>query len=112
MIQSILSFLGFSRSGVKTIGAYPACSGLELLENLKRQIPGCSITLSDSTKRSEGEWHSRWTFVVRDCNVGGTGERLFESPWFGYETLNEAISALSECLECYTKTSEAQEEEQ
>jgi hypothetical protein len=84
-------------------------SMLELFENLKRQIPGCSITLSDSTKRSDGEWHARWTFVVKDCN----GRPLFLSaPWFGYETLNEAILALSECLECYTKTSTTQNRDQ
>jgi hypothetical protein len=71
-----------------------------LFENLKKQIPGCSITLSDSTKRSDGDWHARWTFVVKNCN----GERLFESPWFGYETVDEALFNMSICLTDYMKT--------
>ena len=78
----------------------------ELLEELKRQIPGCSITLRDSTKRCDGEWHARWTFSVTDCN----GRILFESaPWFGYKTVNEALFAMSGCLEHYTRIHSAKE---
>lgn len=77
----------------------------EFLEKLKKQIPGCSVTLKDSTKRSDGEWHTRWTFLVTDCN----GKPLFESFWFGYKTAGEALFAMSDCLEHYTRTRSAKE---
>jgi hypothetical protein len=78
----------------------------EFLEELKRQIPGCSITLRDSTKRSDGEWHARWTFSVTDCN----GKPLFESPWFGYKTADEAVDDMSRCLEHYMKTAQTKKD--
>jgi hypothetical protein len=78
----------------------------EFLEKLKKQIPGCSVTLKDSTKRSDGEWHARWTFLVTDCN----GKPLFESFWFGYKTAAEALDAMSGCLDYYMKTAQTKKD--
>ncbi len=70
---------------------------LNFLENLKKEIPGFSFTISDDTKRIDGDWHSRWTYSIRDSN----GKTLFESDWDGFVTLSEAISSLSKVLDYY-----------
>lgn len=72
----------------------------KIFEHLKKTHPGFSITLSDATKRFDGEWHSRWTYLVKDCN----DEKLFESDWSGYETANEALSQLLKEITAKTTT--------
>lgn len=72
----------------------------KIFERLKKIHPGFSITLSDATKRSDGEWHARWTYLVKDCN----GEKLFESDWWGYETANEALFQLLKDITAKTIT--------
>ena len=59
-------------------------------ERLKNEFPGFSITISDSTKRSDGEWHARWTYEVRNSNR----EIIFRSEWWGHETADEALFQL------------------
>lgn len=63
---------------------------VEFFESLKTQFPGFSITISDSTKRSDGEFHAKWTYEVRNCNR----EVIFRSTWWGYDTVDEAMFQL------------------
>ena len=70
---------------------------IKLLGLLKKAIPGFSVTISDSSKRIDGEWHGRWTYTVKDCN----GDRLFESDWDGFLTLGEAASCMTRDLRHY-----------
>jgi hypothetical protein len=76
---------------------------LKIFEKLKKEIPGCSITLEDSTKRSDGEWHARWTFNVKGSP---SGPILFESNWFGYRTVDEALFEISKSLTEYMQKSQ------
>ena len=62
----------------------------KIFELLKKIHPGFSLTLSDATKRSNGEWYARWTYLVQDCNGG----KLFESEWWGHKSADEALQEL------------------
>ena len=73
---------------------------LKFFERLKDAIPGFSVTISDSSKRIDGEWHGRWTYTVKDCN----GDRLFESEWDGFESLDEAVFRMSRDLQRYLES--------
>jgi hypothetical protein len=76
---------------------------LNLLEFIKEKIPGFSVTISDSSKRIDGEWYARWTYTVKDCN----GSRLFESDWDGFLTLDEAICSMHHDLKGYLNSVES-----
>lgn len=53
--------------------------------------PGYSFKVSDATKRSEGEWHSRWEWELFDTNQ----TKVASSDWRGFDSMQEALSDLS-----------------
>lgn len=57
--------------------------------------PGYSFTIADETKRSDGEWHSRFTWLLRNAK----NEYDVESVWWGFDTIQDAINDLSNYLE-------------
>lgn len=56
--------------------------------------PGYKFTIGDYTKRSDGEWHSRFCWTLFDQN----NEEVASCPWFGFDTFEIAFSDLKNYL--------------
>ena len=56
--------------------------------------PGYSFTIKDATKRSDGEWHSRWTWELHTND-----HDTIDCDWWGFDTMHDAMDNLAEHIE-------------
>jgi hypothetical protein len=62
---------------------------------VKHFPPGYSFKIKDCSKRSDGEWYSRWTWELRDCNE----DYVKQCEWWGFDTMEDALNDLAEHIE-------------
>lgn len=68
------------------------------LAQLEKRLPDdYTLMISKSLKRDQGDWWDRWTWILN------SGYKHYESTWFGFSTLQEALEDLSTYLELYSE---------
>ena len=68
------------------------------LAQLEKRLPDdYTLMISKSLKRDDGDWWDRWTWTLN------SSYKHYESTWFGFSTLQEALEDLSTYLELYSE---------
>lgn len=62
---------------------------------MKHFPAGYSFKIKDCSKRSDGEWYSRWTWELRDCNE----DYVNQCDWWGFDTMGDCMNNLAEYIE-------------